>query len=106
LTVEEVHGKLPLGVDAAGAAYYWFDMPFEHGQTAGVVGSRIYRSGPPEEAREEVSQQQQQQQQGPGVSSNSLPPKVPLRWVEAEGRKFRSEAKAEGGWRGGCRLGL
>ena len=78
LTAEEVHGKVPLGVDAAGAAYYWFDMPFEHGQTAGVVGSRIYKSGPPEEGKEEDSQQLQQQG-AQGVSSSSLPPKVPLR---------------------------
>ncbi|WIA29977.1 hypothetical protein OEZ86_000075 [Tetradesmus obliquus] len=64
MTAEDLRGRSPLGCDAAGCRYYWFDMPYDHDIPVGLMGSRLYVEGPPREVtHEELRALQQQEQQ-------------------------------------------
>jgi hypothetical protein len=63
LTAADVRERAPLGVDAAGTRYHWFDMPLDADAPVGLVGSRLYAEGPP---RGEASEQLQLQEQPAG----------------------------------------
>lgn len=61
LTPVDMRGRTPLGQDADGNSYHWYDMPYDHDAPVGLMGSRLYVEGPP---RQPDAIQQQQQQQG------------------------------------------
>eukprot|EP00878_Enallax_costatus_P045695 GHUV01055147.1.p1 GENE.GHUV01055147.1~~GHUV01055147.1.p1 ORF type:complete len:161 (+),score=52.73 GHUV01055147.1:177-659(+) len=71
LTPEDLRGRQPLGVDSAGCAYYWFDMPYDHDAPVGIMCSRLYVEGPP--------QQQQHFQEGELLAAAEKPPLPPNR---------------------------
>lgn len=90
LTPEDMRGRQPLGVDAVGCAYYWFDMPYDHDAPVGIMGSRLYVEGPPQMPEQELekaeNQQQQQQLEENEENHQSVPmlgkpPQPPERWV-------------------------
>jgi hypothetical protein len=91
MTADDLRGRGPLGCDAAGCRYYWFDMPYDHDAPVGLMGSRLYVEGPPQQLTHEQlrqlqqlqdeKQQQQQQQQGSRVDDKAAgkPPLPPTR---------------------------
>lgn len=78
LTAADMRGRKPLGQDADGNSYHWYDMPYDHDAPVGLMGSRLYVEGPPQRpgsteqqpqqqaavAGKEAQQQQQQHQEG------------------------------------------
>jgi hypothetical protein len=91
MTAEDLRGRGPLGCDAAGCRYYWFDMPYDHDAPVGLMGSRLYVEGPPQELSHEQlrqlqqeqeqkqqDQKQQQQQQQGGKADDKAAGKPPL----------------------------
>jgi hypothetical protein len=57
-----MRGRMPLGQDADGNSYHWYDMPYDHDAPVGLMGSRLYVEGPPQQPGSEQQQQHQQQQ--------------------------------------------
>lgn len=62
LTAADMRGRVPLGRDAAGNSYHWYDMPYDHDAPVGLMGSRLYVEGPPQQLTLEELQARQQQQ--------------------------------------------
>ena len=54
-----MRGRTPLGQDADGNSYHWYDMPYDHDAPVGLMGSRLYVEGPPHQP--DTIQQQQQE---------------------------------------------
>ncbi|WIA09907.1 hypothetical protein OEZ85_010121 [Tetradesmus obliquus] len=97
MTAEDLRGRSPLGCDAAGCRYYWFDMPYDHDAPVGLMGSRLYVEGPPREVtheelralqqqaqqdqKQQQDQKEQQQQQGGRADDKAVgkPPLPPTR---------------------------
>lgn len=72
LTPDDLRGRQPLGVDSAGQAYYWFDMPYDHDAPVGLMGSRLYVEGPPQMPSREQLEMMQQVQQEKDQANNQL----------------------------------
>jgi hypothetical protein len=84
MTADDLRGRGPLGCDASGCRYYWFDMPYDHDAPVGLMGSRLYVEGPPQQMTHEQLRQlqdEQQQQQGSRVDDKAAgkPPLPPSR---------------------------
>jgi hypothetical protein len=58
-----MRGRKPLGCDADGNSYHWFDLPYDHDAPVGLLGSRLYVEGPPQPPGTPQQQGQQEQQQ-------------------------------------------
>jgi hypothetical protein len=71
LTATDMRGRMPLGQDADGNSYHWYDMPYDHDAPVGLMGSRLYVEGPPQQPSSE-----QQQQQGPDKDQQQQKEKV------------------------------
>lgn len=53
LTPDDIRGRQPLGVDAVGCAYYWFDIPYDHDAPVGIMCSRLYVEKPPQHLKQQ-----------------------------------------------------
>lgn len=60
-TAADMRGRKPLGQDADGNSYHWYDLPYDHDAPVGLMGSRLYVEGPPQQPSAEQQQQQHQQ---------------------------------------------
>jgi hypothetical protein len=59
LTAADMRGRKALGQDADGNSYHWYDMPYDHDAPVGLMGSRLYVEGPPQQPGSNEQQQQQ-----------------------------------------------
>jgi hypothetical protein len=96
-----MRGRTPLGQDADGNSYHWFDLPYDHDAPVGLLGSRLYVEGPPQQPSTQQQQQEQaadkQQQQPQFADKEQQQQQLEGVQVKAEGVKQQAPDAADAG---------